>query len=91
MTTIDLSSYPRESLENILRIVKSYRNSLKQIGKRAHLFDPKNPPSIASIIEYASGMERDTVEKYAISCIKNLFPEYTGASPILRKNPELTG
>ncbi len=91
MTTLDLTSYSRESLEHILHIVKAYRNSLKQIGKRAILSDPKDPPAVTATIEYVSGMDRASVEKYAQSCMKELFPEYTGAAPLLRQNPELMG
>ncbi len=89
MTPLDLTSYSRESLENMLSIVKSYRTSLKQIGKRAVLIDPKHPPAISATVEYVGGMHKDSVEKYALSCMKKLFPEYTGAAPILRENPEL--
>ncbi len=89
MTPLDLTSYSRESLEHMLSIVKSYRTSLRQIGKRAVLIDPKHPPAISATVEYVGGMHKDTVDKYALSCIKKLFPEYTGAAPILRENPEL--
>lgn len=89
MTTLDLSSYSRESLEHLLLIMKSYRNSLKQIGRRARIVDPKNPPGVSAIVEYVSGMDKDSVEKYSRSCIAKLFPEYTGEVPIFRENPEL--
>ncbi len=69
--------------------MKSYRNSLKQIGRRARIVDPKNPPGVSAIVEYVSGMDKDSVEKYSRSCIAKLFPEYTGEVPIFRENPEL--
>ena len=92
MSTLDLTSYSRETLEHILRVMKQYKISLRQIGKRAVLIDPENPPAIASVVEYAPSIDTSMVEKYALACIKLSFPDYnSGKAPILRENPELTG
>jgi hypothetical protein len=91
MSTVNLSSYPRETLEHLLRMLKSYRASLKQIGKRAELIDPLDPPSLRAIIEHHSSMEPEDAEKYAKAAIAFAFPKYTGASAVLRKNDTLKG
>jgi hypothetical protein len=57
MTNSNLSSYSRETLEHLLMMMKSYRNGLKQIGKRAKLIDPNNLPAIRATIEVHSGMD----------------------------------
>ncbi len=89
MSSLYLTSYSRETLEHILLILKGYKNSLKQIGNRSVLFDPKNPPAIHARVEYAPSIEIAFVEKYASACIASLFPEYSGAKPFLQENNEL--
>jgi hypothetical protein len=89
MASLDLTSYSRETLEHMLLMLKGYKNSLKQIGKRSVLFDPKNPPAIQARVEYTPSIEASFVEKYASACIASLFPEYSGAKPSLQENKEL--
>lgn len=90
MSKIDLSTYPRDTLEQLLGIVKDYRTALKQIGKRAILIDPKNPPKESARIEYPSTMDAISVSQYAAACIKYAFPEYIGPAPTLLSNDTLT-
>jgi hypothetical protein len=45
--------------------MKAYRNSLKQVGKRGVLIDPKNPPKVQAIVEYGTGMDSKSVSLYA--------------------------
>lgn len=66
MPTLNLTSYSRETLEHLLSMMKSYRSSLKQIGKRATLIDPENPPAISARIEYPSSMEENFASQYAL-------------------------
>ncbi len=89
MTTISLSSYPRETLEHLLKMLKSYKNGLKQIGKRAVLTDPSDLPPVRAVVEYMPTMEEKDVTQYALSCIRYAFPSYTGEAPLLRPNAEL--
>lgn len=56
MSKTQLHSYPRETLEHLLKILKSYRNGLKQIGKRAQLEDPSSPLPVRAFVEIHSGM-----------------------------------
>lgn len=91
MSTLNLTSYSRETLEHLLLMMKSYRSSLKQIGKRTVLIDPENPPAIAARIEYPSSMEDSFAKEYAQGVLKYAFPAYDGASPLLSKNDSLTG
>lgn len=89
MQTLDLSSYSRATLEHILSIAKSYRTSLKQIGKRTALIDHKNPPALRARVEYPSSLHVESVEKYAQSCLAYAFPEYHGENPMLIENNHL--
>ncbi len=92
MPTLNLTSYPRETLEHVLSIVKSYRISMKQIGKRAILTDPLDPPQDSVTIEYAPHIDASLIEKYSEACLALSFPEYKSTlPPIIRKNPLLTG
>ena len=92
MSRINLSSYSRETLEHILQIMKNYRISMKQVGNRAILLDPENLPEDVAIIEYAPSMDTTLVDRYARACLRFSFPEFKNtASPIIRKNPLLTG
>ena len=90
MSILDLSSYPRATLEHVLHIVKLYRSSMKQIGKRTSLVDPAHMPETIARIEYASGIDRETVKSYADACLKQSFPEYHSThAPTLEENPLL--
>ena len=71
--------------------MKAYRNSLKQVGKRGFLIDPKNPPKVQAIVEYGTGMDSKSVSLYAWACLKKLFPEYDGIDPIFRENSLIIG
>jgi hypothetical protein len=63
---------------------------MKQIGKRAHLEDPKNIPLAVARIEYASGIDQKILEKYATACLSYSFPEYKNdAKPLFVENPTL--
>ncbi len=65
MANINLSTYSREELERALSVLQAYRVSLKQIGARAHLEDPKSPLPTQLRVEYATGIQMDTVRSYA--------------------------
>ncbi|MBP9812639.1 hypothetical protein KBC86_04605 [Candidatus Gracilibacteria bacterium] len=91
MSNIQLSSYSRETLEHLLKIVKSYRSGLKQIGKRAKLEDPNNPIPIRAIVELHPSLDEKDGVRYAEAVIHSVFPTYTGESPLIRKNDELKG
>ncbi len=91
MSQIQLSSYSRETLENLLKIIKSYKSWLKQIWKRAQLVDPNNPAPIRALVELHDWLDENEGLKYAQSVIKFAFPTYTWESPLVRKNPELKG
>lgn len=40
MTAQLIEKYSKQELRDILRVLKDYRSSLKQIGKRAKLIEP---------------------------------------------------
>lgn len=89
MTTINISSYSREALEHLLRMLKSYKNGLRQVGKRMTLSDPLHPAPTQAVVEYMSSMTESDALKYAKACLSYAFPEYHGDAPILRKNDTL--
>ncbi len=65
---------------------------MKQIGNRANLIDPANPPEDKAVIEYAPSMDIPLVNRYAKACLNVSFPQYKNTnSPIVRENPLLTG
>lgn len=71
--------------------MKSYRNGLKQIGKRTILHDPKNPIPVRAIVEIHSSMDEKEWLRYASAIIKYAFPTYTWESPLVKSNDELKG
>lgn len=91
MSHINLSSYSRETLEHLLKVVKSYRTGLKQIGKRAKLEDPNTPTPVRAFVEIHSGMDEKEGIRYAQAVIQYAFPTYTWESPVVKVNPELKG
>lgn len=48
-----LTSYPRTLLVDTLRIVRNYKNALRQVGKRANLCDPRAKDTLIPTVEYA--------------------------------------
>jgi hypothetical protein len=74
-STIELSSYSLEELTEALRVMKSYRTSLRQIGARAKLEDPKHQVAPSFSIEYAPGFTIDIVQSFARSAVSEYFPE----------------
>lgn len=87
-----LSSYSRLDLEKTLQILKSYRLSLVQIGKRAKLIDLDHLPPLEIRVEYAPSIERDMVKKYAYQCLSRAFPGVEHPSDLSCKaNPQISG
>lgn len=74
-STLDLTSYSLEELTDVLRIMKGYRTSLRQIGAKAKLEDPKHPQAPTLSIEYAPGFSMDTVRSFAHATVSRYFPE----------------
>jgi hypothetical protein len=73
MTTATLSSYSREELSDILRILKLYKTSLVQIGHRARLIDPKTSNEISVRIEYPTGASLDDIRSFAVASLGKFF------------------
>ena len=91
MSNINLASYSRETLEHLLRVAKSYRSGLKQIGKRAKLEDPNAPTPVRALVELHTDMDEKDGLRYAEAVIKYAFPTYTWESPLVKKNEHLKG
>lgn len=75
MSNIDLSSYSKEELRDVLRVLKDYRTSLKQIGLRSEFSDVKIPKKNFFTIEYTSSADFDFIKKFADSACKKYFSE----------------
>ncbi len=73
MTTDTLSSYNREQLSDILRILKLYKTSLVQIGHRARLIDPKASNEVPVRIEYPSGAALEDIHSFAVASLGKFF------------------
>lgn len=82
MNTNPITQYSREELQSMLRVLKTYKQSQRQIGKRSRVFDPKNPPTPALRVEYASGITPSLVEKVAHSVIASHFTDASDLSSI---------
>lgn len=91
MTNPVLSSYSREALNDTLRVLRNYKNSLRQVGKRAHLEDPRTHEAPTPSVEYAPGLDATLLKQYAENALKLYFSEYSGgtASINFTENPKL--
>ena len=59
MVTQNLNQYSREDLENVLIVLKDYRNSLKQIGKRSELSHPKHKQAKFFRVEHTAAISQE--------------------------------
>lgn len=82
----------RDQIIDTIRVLKHYKNSLRQVGKRAVLMDPRSPTVEMPLIEYAPGIETTFLKKYSETAMTTHFPDYTGSleSIIFRENKNLT-
>jgi hypothetical protein len=71
--SLALSSYSREQLSDILRILKLYKNGLVQIGHRAYLQDPKEKAVVRVRVEYPVTANRSDIEIFVQGQISSLF------------------
>ncbi len=65
MSLATLSSYSREQLSDILRILKAYKTGLVQIGHRAHLADPLLDTVVRVRVEYPTGASIEDIRSFA--------------------------
>ncbi len=75
MSNIQLSSYSKEELENVLRVLKNYRASLKQIWNRSILSDSKEKKEKFFRIEHTKEISEDFLKKFSENVVKKFFPE----------------
>ena len=73
MTTATLSSYTREQLSDVLRILKLYKTSLMQIGHRARLIDPKASNDVLVRVEYPSGALLADIRSFAVASLGKFY------------------
>ncbi len=73
MSLAPLSSYSREQLTDVLRILKSYKTGLVQIGHRAYLVDPKETMSVRVRVEYPVGASLEDIRSFAGSSMREHF------------------
>jgi len=91
MTTPELSSYSREFLTDTLRVLRNYKNSLRQVGHRAVLSDPRVVTEMIPYVEYAPGIDDVLLKKYTEAFCEKYFSEYSGPQDAItfRENPGL--
>lgn len=70
-----LNQYSREDLQNILAVLKDYRTSLKQIGRRSVLSHPKEKKEKFFRIEHTSNISTEFLEKFLSGVLHKFFPE----------------
>jgi hypothetical protein len=73
MSLATLSSYSREQLTDVLRILKAYKIGLVQIGHRAHLTDPQAVQGVRVRIEYPSGATLEDIRSFAMASMGTHF------------------
>jgi len=73
MSLATLSSYSREQLTDVLRILKAYKTGLVQIGHRAHLTDPQAPTVVRVRVEYPTGANTEDIRSFALSSMQAYF------------------
>jgi hypothetical protein len=86
-----LSSHSRESLLDALRVLKSYVVASKQIGKRAHLSDPKHPSTPPVVIEYSPHSDVVFVKDFSEKVMKQFFEEANDLPREFKENAHLAG
>ena len=91
MVVTDFSQYSKEELTETLRLLKSYRAALKQVGNRATLIDSKNPKEKFFRIEYAPGISEDFLKNFAENACKTYFPEVATARKEYVLNEKIIG
>ena len=73
MSLATLSSYSREQLSDVLRILKAYKTGLVQIGHRAHLTDPLSATVVRVRVEYPTGASTEDIRSFAMSSMREYF------------------
>ena len=73
MPLATLSSYSREQLSDVLRILKAYKTGLVQIGHRAYLADPKETMSVRVRVEYPVGASLEDIRSFAGVSVREHF------------------
>lgn len=73
MQIASLSTYSREQLSDILRILKLYKTGLVQIGHRAQLQDPKENKGPHIRVEYPTGSSLDEIRSFSLESISQYF------------------
>ena len=73
MSLATLSSYSREQLSDILRILKAYKTGLVQIGHRAHLTDPLSATVVRVRVEYPTGASIEDIRSFAWASLREHF------------------
>ena len=73
MALTTLTTYSREQLTDILRVLKLYKTGLVQIGHRAYLQDPKADIIVRVRVEYPKSVSLDEIRPFAVSHIVSDF------------------
>lgn len=82
MSSVNLSSYSREQLTDILRILKLYKTSYAQIGRRARMIDPRIPALPVIRVEYPTDASLDEIRPFAEKSLAQFFDIKKPTEPI---------
>lgn len=92
MSKTQFSSYTKSKLADVLRVLKDYRSSLKQIGNRATLSDSREMKDKNFRIEYSEPVDIDFLKNFSEKSIQKYFPEANqNATRIYTVNNALVG
>ncbi len=90
--TFALATLSREEITFSLKLLKEYRNALKQIGNRASLADIAFP-KVHIRVEYAPHAGMDHAKKMVESLFERFFRDipYSASTTEFTENPALSG
>lgn len=75
MNSSILDTMTPSQMQDTLRVLKDYRNALKQVWKRSVLQDRRAPIQKKFIIEHPSLLEKDILSSFVEETIRTSFPE----------------
>ncbi len=90
--TFKIATLSREEITFSLKLLKEYRNALKQIGNRASLSDIAFP-KVHIRVEYAPHASMDHAKKMVESLFGRFFQDisYVAETTEFTENPKLSG
>lgn len=90
MSDISLTSYSKEDLSYALRLLRNYKNTYNQIGKRAKFF-PSSKSEKAFRIQHTDNISQEEITRFASLYISQFFSEVKDPKITYEINNDITG